>query len=124
MEGLIVANTSPEVKFMIWCCSSLILLLAGAVVYLWKQNNKIKDDKQNAMILSIKESIDNLGTTITAATHEFKATVEDIWDHIGDLREEVSWLTGQHEANHSKDGEKVIYRGEERRKIPRRPKPE
>lgn len=105
-----------ELQVIFWILTVAIILLIGIAKILWHQNDKIKAEKQDAMVLAIKESIDNLSRTITTATQKFEHTVSEIWSHVGDLQEKVSWLTGQHEVNHDEP-----YRGIEKRKTPRSP---
>ncbi len=108
------AGATMELQVVFWLLTVGIIALIGCVKYLWHQNDAIKTEKQDAMVLAIKDSIDNLSQTITGATKDFKTTVGEIWGHIGNLQEEVSWLTGQHEINH-----KEPYKGVERRQHPR-----
>lgn len=94
-----------------WCGSLVALSLVGYVAYLIQENRKLKMDKDNEVVTTIKDSINNLSTTIKESTEKFENALketraefakgaDDMWTHIGELREEVSWLTGQHEVNH------------------------
>lgn len=114
MEPFVPQNADLGTQFMFWLGSVSFIVLLGVVGFLWRENRKIKDSHQNEIVVTIKNSIDNLSVTITHATNEFKDSMNDMWEHIGELRDNVSWLTGQHEANHQ-----IKYDGKERRKKPR-----
>jgi hypothetical protein len=112
-------------QFLFWAGTTGVILLIIAVGYFWRENGKLKKDNQNEVVETIKNSINNLSTTITVATEKFEKALketriefgkisDDMWIHIGELREDVSWLTGQHEVNHG-----IRYDGPERRSKPR-----
>ena len=122
MAVLELATASSSIK---WGDISILTLLIAVIGYLWRQNHTLKKENQNQVVVTIEKSINNLSKTITEATEEFKSALketrqeftkvsEDMWLHIGELRENISWLTGQHEVNH-----KIKYDGPERRTKPR-----
>lgn len=111
MEPFVPHGVSVGMQFAYWCGSVCALGLIAYVVRLKRENGKLREDKEMSMVNAIKESINNLSTTIKDSTEKFEKALketrtefgkinDDMWEHIGELRENVSWLTGQHEANH------------------------
>ena len=101
MDGFV--SDASHAKFILWLlmgCISLIGSLLLIIGYFWRQNTGLRDTRQQDTISTIKDSIDNLSKAVIQATTKFEHSMEHMWNYIGDIDTQVSWLVGQHEANH------------------------
>jgi len=83
-----------------WGDVSVVGLLVTFIAYQWKQNAKLKAEKESEMVSRIEASINNLSATIKESTEKFDSTVESMWSHIGKMDKRLSNLIGHHEVNH------------------------
>lgn len=125
MSPFVPSEGGTVIQFLFWAGTSGVGILILVVGYFWRENGKLKKDKQDEMVMTIKESINTLSETIKESTEKFENALketrleftkvsDDMWGHIGELRDGLSWLIGQHEVNH-----KIKYEGPERRTKPR-----
>ena len=94
---------AQHAKFVFWLLTgalSMIGVLAVIIGNLWRKNQTLEKESWETAVATIKESIDTLSETIKESTTKFEHTAERIWSYIGEHDIMISWLIGQHEANH------------------------